>query len=548
MAGELTREPASRSAGGTHRMSGPVTVVVIAYNDAERLGNAVTSALAQGESVGEVIVVDDASGDGTGEVADRLADTSPRVRVVRRTVNSGGCGTPRNDGVDAARGDWIAFLDSDDTLPTGAVAALLAAASRQRAEVAAGLCVRLELPSGRRSPWCPELFTTESVHDGLDGRPETVHDTLSVNKLYQREFLTRHGIRFPDGAMHYEDFVFTGRVYAAAPRFAVIPDTVYLWHVHPDAANPSISQRRDRIGNWNDRLAAHSGAVEALSAGGARALAVAARTKFLGHDLPMYLRDLHQRDAAYQEEWWRSTRRHLDSFPQEAFAAASLPDRWRAAAVLGRPRPQEKDLPRLAELSAVPPRLAPPYAGTAAAPLWDGRVPPVPLAAAADAPLADLPLCVSAGVRLRRQEIRLRLTLSDLYGRVAEAGPDHVDVELRHRVHGSALRRRAAWHHAAADGGWQAEVSFDASALRDPAEMVSWDVWATPVFRGGERMDLKVRADGGLGRSVTMDNRGTVLLLQPYATVDKSLAFRIADGATGARRVVAGRLARLSRS
>jgi GT2 family glycosyltransferase len=547
MAGGPIREHLDRSGTGPHRMTGPVTVVVIAYDDAGRLGNAVTSALAQGEAVGEVIVVDDASSDGTSDVADRLADANPRVRVLHRAVNSGGCGTPRNDGMDAARGDWILFLDSDDTLPASAVSALLAAAGRQRAEVAAGLCVRLELPSRRELPWCPELFTSGSVHDGLGARPETVRDTLSVNKLYRREFLTRHGIRFPDGDLHYEDFVFTGRVYAAAPRFAVIPDTVYLWHVHPSAANPSISQRRDRIGNWHDRLAAHRAAVDALSAGGEEALAIATQTKFLSHDLPMYLRDLHRRSSEYQVEWWRSTCRHLGSFPPPALAAAGLSDRWRAAVVLGRARPEEAQLARLAELSAVPPRLAPPYAGTRTEPLWDQHVPPVPLANVATADLAALPLCVSAKVRLRRREIRLRLTLSDLYHRVAEAGPEHVDVELRHRIHGTALRQRTGWH-GTGHGGWQAEVRFDAAALRDPAEMVSWDVWATLEFRSGENMDLKVRAGGGLGRSVAVDHRGTILLLQPYATTDRSLAFRVADGATGVRRIVAGRVARLGRS
>ena len=528
--------------GTVPRMAGPVSVVVIAYNDVGRLAAAVTSALAQGDVVGEVIVVDDASSDGTGALADRLAEANPRVRVRHRPVNSGGCGTPRNDGMDLARGRWVVFLDSDDLLPPEAGPALLAAANRHGADVVAGLCVRLELPDGRRTPWCPDLFAEESVHDGLAGRPETVHDTLSVNKLYRRGFLVRHGIRFPDGARHYEDFVFTGRLYAAAPRFAVIPDTVYVWHVRSAGATPSISQRRDRIGNWLDRLASHHDAVEALAAGGGT-LAVAAEAKFVGYDLPMYLRDLHRRPADYQQQWWSATRAYLSTLTPRALAGAGACDRWRAAVVLGRPCPGRADVGRLAELSAVPPRLAPPYAGGAAGALWDLETPAVPLSGVAGVPLGELPLCVSARVRVRRQGITLALTLRELYGRVAAAGPDGVEVELRHRVDGTVLRRPARWREA--DGaGWRSEVAFDVSELREPAAMASWDVWARLGFGSGERLAVKVRAGGGLGRSVAVDNRGSVVLVQPHATVDRSLAFRVADGMAGARRVVAGRLAR----
>ena len=528
--------------GGSTRRGGPVTVVVIAYNDAAHLAEAVGSALAQGEAVGEVVVVDDASTDGTGEVADRLAAASPRVRVVHRPVNSGGCGTPRNDGADAARGEWIAFLDSDDVLPPGAVDALLDAAHRHQADVAAGLCVRRTLPGGREQPWQPDLFVTESVHDGIAGRPQTLHDTLSVNKLYRREFLAGHGIRFPDGALHYEDFVFTARLYAAAPRFAVIPAPVYVWHVRPAAARLSISLRQGQIGNWLDRLTAHDTAVEALEAAGEHGLASAARTKFLAYDLPMYLRELHQRGPEYRSEWWRTARERVGGFPPEALAAAGLCDRWRAAVLLGREEPDDAGLERLAELSAVPPRLAPPFAGTDDAPRWDDRSPEIPLEGLVDAGPADLPLCVDADVRTGR-EITFRLSLSGPYGRTAAHAPEQVDVELRNRTDATVFRHRTAWH-AEEDGVRRAEVSFDAAALRSPGGMAAWDVWATVAFASGVQVEAKVRSRGGLGRRVTVGRGGTVLLLSPYATTDRSLALRVADAREGVSQVVAKRFAR----
>jgi glycosyltransferase involved in cell wall biosynthesis len=88
-----------------------VSVVIIVYNGEDYVGRALASALAQTHGNLEVIVVDDASTDGSCAVVERVSD--PRIRLVRRERN-GGIGAARNDGIRAARGEWIAFLDCDD--------------------------------------------------------------------------------------------------------------------------------------------------------------------------------------------------------------------------------------------------------------------------------------------------------------------------------------------------------------------------------------------------------------------------------------------------
>ena len=106
-----------------------VSVIVIAYNDAGRLPDAVRSVLGQSHRNVDVVIVNDASTDATGRVADELAAAEPeRVRVVHRTENSGGCGQPRNDGIAEAHGTYLMFLDSDDTLDRHACRNLVATA------------------------------------------------------------------------------------------------------------------------------------------------------------------------------------------------------------------------------------------------------------------------------------------------------------------------------------------------------------------------------------------------------------------------------------
>lgn len=127
------------SPAGADADPGAVSVVVIGHDDAAHVADAVRSALSQGPAVREVVAVDDCSTDGSAELLERLAAAEPRLRVLRLPVNSGGCGTPRNTGLDAAASPYVMFLDSDDVLPPGAVDALLAAARETDAQVT-GVC------------------------------------------------------------------------------------------------------------------------------------------------------------------------------------------------------------------------------------------------------------------------------------------------------------------------------------------------------------------------------------------------------------------------
>lgn len=99
-----------------------VSALVPVWNGAEFLAEAIESILAQDPPVAEVVVVDDGSTDGSGDVARAFG---PRVRCVRR--EHAGLAATRNAAVRAAQGDLVAFLDADDLWPAGRLARLLAA-------------------------------------------------------------------------------------------------------------------------------------------------------------------------------------------------------------------------------------------------------------------------------------------------------------------------------------------------------------------------------------------------------------------------------------
>lgn len=528
-----------------HSLQPPhVSVVVIGYNDAAHIAHAVRSALAQGPTVGEVVAVDDCSTDGSHDVLTRLAADEPRLRVIRRERNSGGCGSPRNDGIAAATCPYVMFLDGDDVLPPGAADALLASAREERAEVVSGLCVRRELPSGREVRWQEALYSAGAVLDRPEQQPRLVYDTLCVNKLYRTDFLREHAIRFPEGRFPYEDIVFTARVLAAAPRMALIPDRVYQWHVRRSAERLSISLDRADVANWQARTEANRQAYEILLGAGQKKLARAVRAKFLDHELRMYVRELALRDAQYRRGWWTHTRSHLAGYDAADWSADPVaPGRLLARVIMASPEP--RDLSRLRELAARPARLCPPYARAAdGTPVWSDDLPQVTLEPYPARPAHRLPLAVDAALRPRPRATLLWLRLHEMYGQVAAAGPRTLKVEWRHRESGHAAGRATVPLVRAADGAWSARTVVDLSALGAG----TWDLRLRVTFADGSGADVTAHARAGAGllrRSVVPSLRFGVLLAQPYATHSGALAVRVATGLSGVTSVLRGRLRRL---
>ena len=104
-----------------HDTSAPfMSIVIPVYNRSEDLVRALNSLVAQTQMNFEVIVVDDGSTENIKKVADRFYDLL-NLQLIR-IANSGGPARPRNVGVQAARGSWISFLDSDDWWAPGRIA------------------------------------------------------------------------------------------------------------------------------------------------------------------------------------------------------------------------------------------------------------------------------------------------------------------------------------------------------------------------------------------------------------------------------------------
>ncbi|MDQ0993630.1 glycosyltransferase [Streptomyces sp. V3I7] len=307
-----------------------VTVVVAAYNASATLDRALRSALNQTHRNLDVVVLDDASTDGTLAVAHRYAEKDSRVRVVARSRNSGGVGSPRNHGIETATGQYLMFLDADDELPHRACEVLLASALDTGADITAGRALRVNLAKDETTVWQPQLYGTDRlITGGLTAMPELVEDPIAAAKLYRVDFLNQHGIRFPQG-VHFEDTYFSTVAYYFAHAVSLITAPVYRWIWERETDTPSITNRRGELRSIRDRVLVHHWADEFLAQQGAHDLIARKAAKFLSHDLGLYTRELRAGDHVYREGFVRATAPYLSGLPDDSYDLCGPLERVRA--------------------------------------------------------------------------------------------------------------------------------------------------------------------------------------------------------------------------
>ncbi len=205
------------------------SIVIPCYKVQGFLRECLDSVLDQSFRDIEVIAVDDCSPDGSGAILDEYAARDERVRVLHLAENAG-LGRARNAGMPHATGDYLFFLDSDDTLTPGALRAMAdRLAETDDPDVLVFDYARTYWWGGtRRNALARVLAETGDGTFTAAERPEIL-DLLMVvwNKVYRRDFVEREGFAFPPG--YYEDTPWTFPVMFSAERIATL-DRIGLYY------------------------------------------------------------------------------------------------------------------------------------------------------------------------------------------------------------------------------------------------------------------------------------------------------------------------------
>lgn len=196
-----------------------ISVLMLTYNREALVSRAIESILAQTYKNFEFVIVDNGSTDRSGQIADGYAARDPRIRVIHR--ERGNIGAGRNTALDAAKGEYLTFIDDDDWAEPDFLAFLVELLEANDADVS--ICGAADKSFDEK-----KVMTAEEALVELMWRKK--YNMAFPTKLFRRELA--EGLRFPeDGA--YDDIALMYRLLAGARRVAYHGLPKYMFYRHP---------------------------------------------------------------------------------------------------------------------------------------------------------------------------------------------------------------------------------------------------------------------------------------------------------------------------
>ena len=228
-----------------------LSIITPVYNGAATLRHMVDSVLYQTLADWELILVDDGSTDGSPALCDALAKQDDRIRVLHKA--NGGVSSARNAGLALASGEYIGFIDCDDSIKPNMYSLLLDTAEREHCDFVMGGYEKVSKGGAEPVPLphngvlegggIKEILYSMAFWNGyLDGRPlSTLYGSVWPN-LYRADIIRNNGIVFPEDISIGEDLLFNLRYLTKVHRAAMINRPLYEYNI----ANSSATRKQNR--------------------------------------------------------------------------------------------------------------------------------------------------------------------------------------------------------------------------------------------------------------------------------------------------------------
>lgn len=238
-----------------------ISVIIPFYNVERYIADSLGSVLQQSYRPLECILVDDGSTDGSKEKAVSLIEQNKDSGIECRLIDYGGnkgVAYARNAGLDAATGEYVLYVDSDDVLADSESIAKLASQVTEWPEVEMVFGSAYSIPpsfyvdrmlSVKELGLPPRVETNREVRDYFFNsyKPFGISN-MPVNKLFSRRFLFDNGLRFPEGLVH-EDVCQMHYLVNCLSRMACVEETTYVYRRREDSIT-ALPERR-RYTSWN---------------------------------------------------------------------------------------------------------------------------------------------------------------------------------------------------------------------------------------------------------------------------------------------------------
>ncbi len=241
-------------------MNPKVSVIIPVYNVEKLLPRCLDSIVNQTLQDIEIICVNDGSPDRSIDVLNRYAAADSRIRVISQ--ENRGLGGARNTGFEAATGDYILYIDSDDWVDANYCESLYAGATAADADVA---CASIQKVRPSYAKWVLKIDRKVEVCNPQERFSVCFcpPNFCVVNKLMRRELLVKLGVRFEERVC-YEDVKYTMRVLGECQKLVTVPDVTYRYMIN----NAGITKSRQTPKKQMDKYLAHRAFVEYMDSQG----------------------------------------------------------------------------------------------------------------------------------------------------------------------------------------------------------------------------------------------------------------------------------------
>lgn len=241
-----------------------ISIVVPMYNTEKYIRQCLISVLSQKFTDFEVIVVDDCSKDNSvAEVEKLIPHFDGRLKLIRRNEQSGCAGIPRNDGIKAASGKYIVFLDSDDMLLPTTLRDYVEISETTKADILHTEKVLVFHDNGREFRRDELVLAANENGDfvedvafetkDLTERIKRYHDKYFFwppwGKCFRREFLLKNDIEFPAMRMS-EDMIFCFKCLALSKNYVRIPQITYIYRERSSGLMRSNANAETEMNKW----------------------------------------------------------------------------------------------------------------------------------------------------------------------------------------------------------------------------------------------------------------------------------------------------------
>ena len=220
-----------------------VSVIIPVYNTEKYLRKCLDSVCNQTLSDIEIICINDRSLDSSFEILKEFAQQDDRIKLIDFNENKGAAAA-RNAGLDAAQGEFVGFVDSDDFVDADFYEKLYTKAKETGADTAKGNVYNY-------NPQTQETYLSEfyNMNDKIRENKAYFHYGFT-SAIYSRQLLAQNNIKFPEGIVYFEDPYFSVQVLLNLKNIVIVDDAKYFY----TDISQSISRSTLEVSYANDFL------------------------------------------------------------------------------------------------------------------------------------------------------------------------------------------------------------------------------------------------------------------------------------------------------